>query len=104
VQEALRLWAARPQPFELLITDVLMPDGTGPELADRLRTQRPALLVLFTSGYPASALGSEQFSAGSWLFLPKPFTPTELLQKVSSVLAAPEAAHARGALERVLDS
>ena len=102
VQEALRLWAARPDPFELLITDVLMPDGTGPELATRLRAQRPELLVLFTSGYPASALGTEELGASDRFFLPKPFAPAELLQTVSSLLSLPDAPVERGDVERAL--
>jgi nitrogen-specific signal transduction histidine kinase/CheY-like chemotaxis protein len=87
VQEALRLWAARPEPFELLITDVLMPDGAGPELADQLWAQHPQLLVLFTSGYPAGSLDSAARRARGSLFLSKPFTTSELLQTVSRMLA-----------------
>jgi CheY-like chemotaxis protein len=104
VQEALRLSAARPDPFELLITDVLMPDGTGPELADRLQAQRPELLVLFTSAYPESAQGPVELGRSNRIFLPKPFKPAELLSTVSRVLSAPAPPTAERALERTLDS
>jgi signal transduction histidine kinase/CheY-like chemotaxis protein len=104
VQEALRLSAARPEPFELLITDVLMPDGTGPELAESLQAQRPELLVLFTSAYPETALGPLERGAADRLFLPKPFTPAQLLQTVSSALSTPEVPLDGPELERTLDS
>ncbi|HSE03370.1 MAG TPA: response regulator, partial [Methylomirabilota bacterium] len=53
--DAGRLAETHPGPIHLLITDVVMPGVSGPELARRLRAHRPDLRVLCMSGYPESA-------------------------------------------------
>ena len=70
----------------LLLTDVVMPLMSGPELAGRLRLAQPGIRVLFTSGYTESDIG--QFGLQKWGtgFLQKPFTPADLAQKVRAVL------------------
>ncbi len=72
--------------FDLLVTDVLMPGGTGPALFKRLARTRPALRVLYVSGYAGDALdpGSVE-THGS--FLLKPFTADGLVRSVKEVLA-----------------
>src|SRR5262245_50986482 len=55
--EALSLAASHQGPIDLLITDVVMPDLRGPELARRLVAERPDMLTLFMSGYMDDALG-----------------------------------------------
>ena len=52
--DALRLGGSHPGPIDLLITDVVMPRMSGPDLARRLRAGRPTLRVLCMSGYPES--------------------------------------------------
>jgi signal transduction histidine kinase len=84
--EALALMRQGRGPVDLLITDVVMPGMGGQELADRLQAVRPGLRVLFVSGYGADLLGSEE--AAGRAFLPKPFTPNQLLRKAREVLSA----------------
>jgi DNA-binding response OmpR family regulator len=85
--EALRLAAAHQGPIDLLITDVVMPDLRGPDLARRLVAQRPGLSTLFMSGYMDDTL-AEDTSALAVLvdFIHKPFLPSALLAKVREML------------------
>jgi signal transduction histidine kinase len=76
-------------PIELLLTDVVLPDMSGHELADRLRTVRPASRVLFTSGYTDDVMLLHGLGAPEGSFLAKPYEPTALLRRVREVLAAP---------------
>ncbi|HYE86242.1 MAG TPA: PAS domain S-box protein [Vicinamibacterales bacterium] len=70
----------------LLFTDVVMPEMSGRELAERLRAEVPGLKVLLTSGYTDDAMTKHQVLESDLAFLPKPFTPNELLQRVREVL------------------
>jgi PAS domain S-box-containing protein len=85
--EALTLWRERPD-IDLLITDVVMPDMTGPALACDLRRDRPSLKVIFVSGYPRTENGTTENEAilEECCFLPKPFTPDDLLGSVRRAL------------------
>jgi CheY-like chemotaxis protein len=66
-------------PIDLLVTDVVMPEMDAFELADRIACEVPGVRVLYTSGYTdAGAEGP---------FIQKPFTPAQLVDKVSAVLA-----------------
>jgi signal transduction histidine kinase len=90
--EALGIVAAPPSAIDLLITDVVMPDVYGPELAERLKAAGLHAPVLFLSGYSEDAVtGQGALRAGS-AFLAKPFTPRALARKVREVLGmhAPE--------------
>jgi len=83
---ALEVGETHPAAIDLLITDVLMPGMTGPELARRLRARRPALRVLCMSGYPESLdrrVGGEKAWNG---WLEKPFSPDAMLAKVRDCL------------------
>jgi two-component system, cell cycle sensor histidine kinase and response regulator CckA len=75
---------------ELLVTDVVMPHMGGPELAAALRASRPALKVVFASGYSPEAIGRGTLNADT-VFLQKPFSPAALAHAVRQVLdsAAP---------------
>lgn len=70
---------------DLLITDVVMPGLHGFEVADFVRTTHPRLRMIFTSGYPSDAWLPAQYPAGA-VFLPKPFSPTELTAAVAGQL------------------
>ncbi len=84
--EALRLVEAHSGPLDLLLTDVVLPNLTGPELAAQLRKRMPGLRVLFMSGFPGTAvLANGELTEGS-VFLPKAFTPDALARKVREVL------------------
>jgi two-component system cell cycle sensor histidine kinase/response regulator CckA len=88
VADATRLAQTHPGPIDLLITDVMMPGATGPELARRLRAHRPGLPVLCMSGYPESADRRVDGEAGWNAWLQKPFTPDMLMRKVRECLTS----------------
>jgi CheY-like chemotaxis protein len=83
---ALELGEAHPDAIDLLITDVVMPSMSGPELARRLRSRRPALRVLCMSGYPESDDRRVGGVKGWTAWLEKPFSPDALLDKVRDCL------------------
>jgi signal transduction histidine kinase len=74
--------------IELLLTDVVLPDMNGRELADRLRAARPDSRVLYTSGYTDEIKILTGQTGPGTLFLPKPYDPPTLLRSVREVLAA----------------
>ena len=85
-REALRLVSQHPGPLDLMVTDVIMPGMSGPELADRLAREQPALRVLYMSGYADEAIGHHGVLEPGVEFLQKPFTPQDLAQRVREVL------------------
>lgn len=85
-EEALALSESFPGPIHLLITDIMMPVMNGRELASRLSSLRPGIRVLFLSGYPGDHLPRIDLQKPKIEFLPKPFTPEGLLQKVAGLL------------------
>jgi PAS domain S-box-containing protein len=87
-EEALALSAQHPGGVHLLLTDVIMPGMNGKEPADRLGGLRPGIKVLFFSGYTADAIAQHGILKEGVAFLPKPFTPRELLSKVRRTLDA----------------
>jgi len=76
--------AAGAQP-DLLITDVVMPAMTGPELAAALRTHHPELPVLYMSGYTAASLGPQLHLDANSMLVEKPFTRSTLLAAIRSL-------------------
>jgi DNA-binding response OmpR family regulator len=76
------------EPIHVLVTDVAMPGITGPQLADRLAALRPDLKVLFVSGCPHDFFESDGLLDRQRSFLPKPFSATELLGRVRTLLGA----------------
>jgi PAS domain S-box-containing protein len=83
-REALEIAAART--FELLLTDLVMPDMGGQEVARRLGELFPDLPVLFMSGYAESSMTLDRDLGEEVCFLQKPFTPWQLLAKVREAL------------------
>jgi CheY-like chemotaxis protein len=73
-------------PFHLLLTDVVMPGASGPELARRLAPLRPEARVLFMSGYTGEAVVHHGLAAPGIHYIQKPFTPEALAAKVREVL------------------
>jgi CheY-like chemotaxis protein len=93
--EAIDATAAEP-PFDLLLTDVVMPEMSGPDLARRLRGERPSLPVLYMSGYTDDVLDAHELSHDATAFLRKPFGNAELIAAVRSVLdGRPQGAESR---------
>ncbi|HXE89372.1 MAG TPA: PAS domain S-box protein [Terriglobales bacterium] len=72
--------------IHLLLTDVVMPGQSGPEVARRLSPVRPAMKVLYISGYAPNAIVEQGTLGPGAAFLHKPFTPSALLEKVQQVL------------------
>jgi len=73
-------------PIHLLLTDVVMPRMSGPDLAKRLRSIRPEMKVLYMSGYADNALFQERFLKKDTNFIQKPFALEALVRKVREVL------------------
>ena len=74
-------------PIALLLTDVVMPEMSGVELAERLRARDPALKVLYISGYPDDAIAQYGIPNAQGPFVQKPFTPDSLGRVVHEVLS-----------------
>jgi len=86
--ESLRaLVAEHPGEVDLLLTDVVMPNISGPELVRLGRARWPKVRVLFMSGYADDELQDLDRDAG---FIQKPFTPSELTAKIAGILAGRE--------------
>src|SRR5262249_36960309 len=79
-------------PIHLLLTDVVMPGLSGPDLAGRLKILRPYLEVLFMSGYSGSAMLDRHRVESMGVFLAKPFAPEALAAKVRALLESRPAA------------
>jgi CheY-like chemotaxis protein len=84
-REALEAVASS-EPFDLLLTDVVMPEMSGPELALRLRGLQPTLPVLYMSGYTDDVLSADELAQGYTAFLRKPFANDELIVAARALL------------------
>ena len=80
--------------IDLVLTDVVMPNVSGRELADRLEKLQPGIKVLFMSGYTDDAIANRGILDEGARFIQKPFSPEELAGKVREVLDAPAPAPA----------
>ena len=69
-----------------MLSDVVMPQMSGPELAQRLSRTRPTMKVLFMSGYTDDSTVRHGVINSDVAFLQKPFTPASLAAKVRAVL------------------
>ena len=85
---ALELLRRHSGKLDLLVTDVVMPGMSGPEVAEAVTSMRPGTHVLFTSGYTDSAIGHHGVLEPGIAFLQKPFSADELARKVRSLLDA----------------
>jgi PAS domain S-box-containing protein len=84
--DALRIAESHPGAIDMLVTDVVMPEMGGRELADRLLPLRPAIRVLFTSGYTDDDIVRRGVLLPGTAFLQKPFTTEGIARKVREVL------------------
>lgn len=86
-REAAALFSFRKEQIDLLLTDVIMPGMDGRELHALLLAEKPALKVLFMSGYTDEIMGRRGIHLGQAPFLQKPFSQEQLLVKIRQVLA-----------------
>jgi PAS domain S-box-containing protein len=100
--EALLLCERHSGAIQLLVTDVVMPQMGGPELARRLEKERPEMKVLYMSGYTDDSIVRHGVLDATVAYLQKPLTIEGLARKVRAVLDSPEgapSARAHGAME-----
>jgi CheY-like chemotaxis protein len=84
---ALKVWAEHKQEIDLLLTDMVMPEGiSGRELADRLQKENPKLKIIYTSGYSPGMAGKDLALLAGFNFLPKPYPPSRLAEVVRACL------------------
>jgi CheY-like chemotaxis protein len=95
--EALEFFRAHPNQVHLLLTDVVLPDRNGCDLALELLTLSRGIGVVFVSGYPENAVTRTGSRRPGWFYLPKPFSAALLLQKVKDVLKEVGRESAQGA-------
>ena len=85
-QKALELARSYPGEIDLLLTDVVMPQMNGKELAKQISTLRPSIKCLFMSGYPATVISNHGVLEKGVVFIKKPFTLRHLAEKLREVL------------------
>jgi CheY-like chemotaxis protein len=89
--EAEALFAEHAAQIALLVTDVVMPEGSGKDLFLRLSERRPDLRVLYMSGYTVNAIAHHGVLDPGTHFLQKPFTPEAIARKVREALGEDDA-------------
>ena len=86
-QGAIALCENRDTPFDLLLTDVVMPEMSGRELANRIAVIRPGIKVLYMSGYTSNVIAHRGVLDKGVHFIQKPFRINDLADKISEVMA-----------------
>jgi two-component system cell cycle sensor histidine kinase/response regulator CckA len=82
-REALQLWRQHDREIDLLLTDIVMPEGiSGVDLTEELQSEKPSLKVIYTSGYSQDVAGQRVVLEEGVNFLPKPYHPPKLAQIV----------------------
>lgn len=82
--EALKIFEHFSDDIDLLLTDVMMPDMTGPEMAKLMRGMRPDLRIIFMSGYADGHIKAGDFPNEQVPFIMKPFNPAEMTRMVKN--------------------
>ena len=91
-KDALMVAERYERPIQLLVTDVVMPEMGGAELARRMTEQRPETKVLYVSGYTNDEIVRRGICNFGPIFVQKPFTPEDLMLRVRGVLDSTAAA------------
>jgi PAS domain S-box-containing protein len=87
-RKALQVAQDASEPIDLLVTDVVMPGMSGRELAEQVRLSRPAIKVLYMSGYTRGVIAQHGVLESGTSFLQKPFMPSELARTIRETLDA----------------
>ena len=85
-ESALAICSRHDGPIHLLLTDVVMPQMSGPEVASRVAALRPGIRVLYMSGYTDDAVVHHGVLTRDMPFIQKPFSPVSLRMKIREVL------------------
>jgi DNA-binding NtrC family response regulator len=88
-REALDLCEAEPDPFDVLLTDIVMPGTSGIDLAGYLAVRYPTMRVVRMSGFTEAMLGESGLRRDDSLFLQKPFSREQLLATIRMALEGP---------------
>jgi PAS domain S-box-containing protein len=84
--DALRIVEESGRSIDLVVTDLVMPEMGGKELAERLRAHRPGLKILFMSGYTEKAIAADGVMPPNTGFVEKPFTVEQLMRRLREIL------------------
>jgi PAS domain S-box-containing protein len=84
--EAIAMLSEHGRKLHAVVSDVIMPGMSGPEMVSRMRTFLPDLKVLFISGYPADVLPRHAAQVESFEYLPKPIQPGDLLSRLEALI------------------
>jgi CheY-like chemotaxis protein len=85
-EEAIEYARSHPDQIDVLLTDIVMPGMNGQVLSSEVNWHRPDIRNIFMSGYTEHATLQRILSEPGAAFLQKPFTPTQLLEKIREVL------------------
>ncbi len=88
--------ALRARPYDLLILDLWLPDGSGSAVLRQLREVGSAVPAVVCSGWPDAVLRTRMFEAGADAVLEKPFSCTELIARIHALLRHPRPGAAAG--------
>jgi two-component system, cell cycle sensor histidine kinase and response regulator CckA len=86
--EALEMWQQHADKIALLLTDMVMPHMSGPELARQLQAEKESLPVIFSTGYNTECVASECLLEEGTNFLSKPYQPADLIRIISQSVSA----------------
>jgi DNA-binding NtrC family response regulator len=86
-QAAMNLWQERGGKFDLLLSDMVMPEGlTGLDLAEKFKKEKPNLKVIISSGYSVETAGHSRLAAHGVIYLQKPYSVESLSKAVRDCL------------------
>ena len=87
--QAVKLTRTTTGPIDLLLTDLVLPDGSGSDVAERVTELRPEIRILYVSGYTDDPALRRGISENELEFLSKPYSPASLVARVREVLERP---------------